>query len=209
MLYTQTVAPATLELLKQLLAIPELNKFALVGGTNLALQLGHRISIDLDLFTNGPFDIVKVKQAIQDNFPDSVRLDEMKQTVWYQINGIKTDIVLHEYRYLQPVQEIDGIRLVSIEDIILMTLGAVSGRGAKKDFWDIAVLLNEYTISEMLDLYQRKYATDDIGLIIRSLLYFEDAELQSDPVSLIDVSWDEVKSKIDVAVKKYVKNKME
>ena len=208
MLYTQTVSTATLELLKQLMDIPELDKFALVGGTNLALQLGHRISIDIDLFTNEQFNLDKVKQAIHDNFPDAIRLDEMRQTVWYQINGVKTDIVLHEYPCLQPIREIEGIRFVSIEDIIPMKLGAVSGRGAKKDFWDIALLLDKYSISEMLEFYQKKYSTDDIGIIVRSLLYFEDAEIQDDPATIINITWEDVRRKIEVAVKKYLKNKV-
>jgi hypothetical protein len=142
MLYTQTVGPATLELLMQIMAIPELNGFALVGGTNLSLRLGHRKSIDLDLFTNEPFNSIKVQQAIHDHFPVSKKLDEMKQTLWYEINGVKTDLILHQYTYLHPIEEQNGIRLLSIDDIIPMKLGAVAGRGAKKDFWDIAELLN-------------------------------------------------------------------
>ena len=206
MLHTQTVQPATLELLKRLLAIPELDGFALVGGTNLALQLGHRLSIDLDLFTNKPFSLASVKDAIHLHFPGAIQLDEMKQTLWYQIDGVKTDIVLHEYPYLQPIQNIADIRLLSMTDIIPMKLGAVSGRGAKKDFWDIAVLLDLFSIEQMLDFYKRKYTSDDLGFIIRSLVYFEDAELQSDPVSLNNVTWPDVKSKIAEAVKRYVKN---
>lgn len=188
------------------MAIPELHAFALAGGTNLALQLGHRISIDLDLFTNEPFHLMKVKQAIHDHFPGAVRLDEMKQTLWYEINDVKTDLILHEYPYIQPVQEIDGVRLISMPDVIAMKLGAVSGRGAKKDFWDIAALLNIYTVNEMLGFYQTKYVSDDIGFIIRSLLYFEDAELQNDPVSLTDITWEEVKTKIKISVADYVNN---
>ena len=128
----------------------------------------------------------------------------MKQTIWYSINGVKTDIVLHEYPYLQPIQEINGIRFLSIPDIIPMKLGAVSGRGAKKDFWDIAELLYLYSIKEMLEFYKQKYVTDDIGFIVRSLVYFDDANLQTDPVSLKDITWDDVKKKIESAVKKYI-----
>ncbi len=204
MLHEETVSPATLELLKQLCAIPELSNFALVGGTNLALRFGHRISIDIDLFANEPFNKEKIRQVIHDTFPDSVLLDEMKQTLWYQVNGVKTDIVLHEYRYLQPVEEIAGIRLVSLPDIIPMKLGAVSGRGAMKDFWDIAELLKHFSIAEMIDFYRGKYVTDDIGLILKSLLYFEDAEIQNDPVSLNSFTWSQVKKDIDLAVKNYV-----
>ncbi len=204
MLHTQTVSPATLGLLKQLMAIPELDKFMLVGGTNLALQLGHRLSVDLDLFTNEPFNLAEVSEAINRSFSDALKLDEMKQTIWYQINGVKTDIVLHQYSYLEPIQVVDSVRLASKADIVAMKLGAASGRGAKKDFWDIAALLDIYTIKEMVDIYQRKYTTDDIGFIVRSLVYFEDAELQNDPVSLNDTTWKQVKNRIETSVKKYL-----
>jgi len=204
MLHTQTVSPATLGLLKQLMVIPELDKFVLVGGTNLALQLGHRLSVDLDLFTNEPFNVAEVSEAINRNFSDALKLDEMKQTIWYQINGVKTDIVLHQYSYLKPIQVIHGVRLASKADIVAMKLGAASGRGAKKDFWDIAAFLDIYTIKEMVDIYQRKYTTDDIGFIVRSLVYFEDAELQNDPVSLNNTTWKQVKDKIETSVKKYL-----
>jgi hypothetical protein len=201
MLQTQTVSTATLELLKQLMAMPELNNFALVGGTNLSLQSGYRLSVDIDLFTNQPFDVLKVKEAISMRFDNAVRLDEMKQTIWYQIRGVKTDFILHEYPYLEPIREIDGIRFLFLPDIIPMKLGAVAGRGAKKDFWDIAGLLSLYTIKEMVGFYKRKYTSDDIGFILRALIYFDDANLQSDPVSLKKTTWDEVKKKIELAVK--------
>jgi predicted nucleotidyltransferase component of viral defense system len=186
------------------MVIPELDKFVLVGGTNLALQLGHRLSVDLDLFTNEPFNVAEVSEAINRNFSDALKLDEMKQTIWYQINGVKTDIVLHQYSYLKPIQVIHGVRLASKADIVAMKLGAASGRGAKKDFWDIAAFLDIYTIKEMVDIYQRKYTTDDIGFIVRSLVYFEDAELQNDPVSLNNTTWKQVKDKIETSVKKYL-----
>lgn len=186
------------------MAIPELSTFALVGGTNLSLQLGYRLSIDIDLFSNQPYNLQIVKEAISKHFNDAIRLDETKQTVWYQIRGVKTDIVLHEYPYLQPVLEIEGIRLLSIPDIIPMKLGAVAGRGAKKDFWDIAELLDRYTVREMIHFYKQKYTSDDIGFVVRSLIYFDDAELQMDPISLNNTKWIDVKKKIETAVKKYI-----
>lgn len=206
MLFTQTVTPATLELLKQLMGIPELDKFALVGGTNLSLQLGHRISIDIDLFSNEPFNATEVKEAIRQHFPTATKLDEMKQSLWYIIDGVKTDIILHQYPYLIPVQETEGVRLLSLSDIIPMKLGAAEGRGAKKDFWDIAELLDHYSLGEMLGFYKCKYSSEDIGYIIRSLIYFEDAEMQSDPISLKNITWQSVKSKIEFAVKEYASN---
>lgn len=124
------------------------------------------------------------------------------------LGGVKTDIILHEYPYLKPVEEIEGVRLLSVSDIIPMKLGAITGRGAKKDFWDIAELLDNYTIKEMLSLYKQKYTTDDIGFVVRSLTYFEDAKLQNEPISLKKVTWKQVKKKITDALKNYISNEI-
>lgn len=124
----------------------------------------------------------------------------------YRINGVKTDFILHQYPCLQPVETVDDVRLSAIDDIIPMKINAVCGRGAKKDFWDIAELLDHYGIDTMLALYRKKYNAAETGFIIRSLIYFEDAESQPDPFSLKQVTWNTVKLKIRTAVKKYVRN---
>ena len=204
MLHKETVAPATLALLVQLMQLPELGAFALVGGTNLSLQFGHRISVDIDLFTHQPFNANIIHNAILGRFGSVVKTDETRQSACYTIEGIKVDVVLHEYKYLQPVAEIEGIRMVAVPDIIPMKLGAVAGRGAKKDFWDVAELLDHFTIEQMLQLYVEKYETNDTGFVLRSLVYFDDAELQSDPVALKNTSWEAVKCKIESAVKEFV-----
>jgi hypothetical protein len=191
------------------MAIPELAQFALVGGTNLSLRLGHRTSVDIDLFANTAFDVRAVTDTISTHFPAAIKMDEMKQSVWYSISNVKLDLILHAYAYLQPIDEVDGIRLVSVPDIIAMKLGAISGRGAKKDFWDIAALLKEYSLKEMLLFYRQKYVSDDIGFIVRSLTYFDDAEPQPDPISLADVTWEGVRNEISKAVKAYIANDIE
>lgn len=205
MLHTQTVAEPTLDLLKRLFAVPELANFALVGGTNLSLRFGHRVSIDLDLFTPEPFDLSAVQQAIHKRFSQAQELSARKQTLLYTIERVKIDILLHEYPYLQPVEVIDGFRLVSFPDVIAMKLGAVVGRGAKKDFWDIHELLKQHTIAEMISFYSKKYPNTDPGQVVRSLVYFEDAEGQEDPYSLRTLTWQQVKKEITGQVRKYVR----
>lgn len=208
MLHTETVAPATLEILTKFMSGPELAGFALVGGTNLSLRYGHRISDDLDLFTNSPFDIEKVERCIVDSYPRAVKTDVARQTLVFSVEGVKVDFILHDYGNLQAVDDIDGIRLLSVPDVVAMKLGAISGRGAKKDFWDVAELLNYYSIAQMIGFYKQKYSSDDIGFVIRSLAYFEDAEMQPDPVSLKDLSWIAVKEKIITAVKAFVADEL-
>lgn len=210
MLQSQTVEQGTLELLKGLMTIPELENFALVGGTNLALRYGHRLSIDLDLFTNEKFDTNIVFDAIVKVFPNTELSSKSENMLFLYINDIKVDIVLLPYPYLEPIEKIDGIRMVSVSDIIAMKLHAVSIRGVKKDFWDIAELLNYYTISDMLQFFKAKYSKQDIWHIIRSMVYFEDAEQQTkDPDPLKKVTWKQVKKKMETAVTQYVKEQKE
>ena len=205
MLHKKTVEQRTLELLNGLMSMSELKKFALVGGTNLALRYGHRLSIDLDLFTNIKFNPVEVYESIIVKFPNTELSGKSENMLFLYINDIKVDIVLLPYPYLEPVEEIENIRMVSVPDIIAMKLHAVSTRGVKKDFWDIAELLNHYNLKEMVDFFKAKYSKEDIWHILRSMVYFEDAENQiKDPESLKKVKWKDVKTKVKLAVKNYV-----
>lgn len=201
MLHKTTVAPATLRLLWQLMDIPELSAFVLVGGTNLSLRFGHRISVDLDLFTNTPFEREEIIQKIVKSMPQTILLDQRKQSIWLTIDGVKVDIILHEYPYIKGEELIENIRFLAVEDVIPMKLEAMATRGVKKDFWDIAELLNHFTLSQMLVFYQQKYPHSDIGHIILAMTYFTDAETElNDPQDLKGITWAQVKRKIQNTV---------
>ncbi|WP_240625398.1 nucleotidyl transferase AbiEii/AbiGii toxin family protein [Spirosoma pollinicola] len=204
MLHPSTVEPATLELLKRLMQQPILKSFALAGGTSLALQFGHRLSVDLDLFTNQSFSEQELFDELLLNFPTTIKTDEARNTLSLFIEGVKVDLLAHRYPLISPFIEEAGIRFWSIEDVIAMKLGAVSGRGAKKDFWDITELLNHFSLQQMLQFFTTKYANSDPGYVVRSLTYFEDADSQLDPITLNDIGWPEVKQRILQAVKELV-----
>ncbi len=113
------------------------------------------------------------------------------------------DIVLHRYPYLQPIETVEGIRLASVPDIIGMKLNAITRRSTKKDFFDIAELLDHYSLRDMLQFFTDKYAAADIGFVVRSLTYFEGAENSKDPILLKEVNWQQVKQKIQQAVQDF------
>jgi len=136
LLQTRTVEPRTLALLKQLMSIPQVSPFYLVGGTALALQLGHRISIDLDLFTTESFDKVDLIETIIDNFEVTIESEGKNMLITY-INEIKVDFVKMSYPILFPTLHIEGVRMLDIQDIAPMKLKAIVQRGSKKDFFDI------------------------------------------------------------------------
>ena len=208
-LHTNTVQSGTLALLFKLMEIPELSEFLLVGGTNLSLRYGHRISVDLDLFTNRPFDREEVYIGIAKQLPHTLLLDQRKQTIWLIIEDVKVDIILHEYPYIKGLEEINGIRLLAVEDIIPMKLEAMATRGAKKDFWDIAELINHFSLTQMLDFYQQKYPNSDPGHILLAMTYFADADLEKiDPQSLSGITWPQVKQTMRATVEAYVKGNL-
>lgn len=207
-LFKNTVQPGTWDLLTGLMTLPALEAFALVGGTNLSLKLGHRMSVDIDLFTNAAFDRIKVYESIREKYPGVVKLGEREQTLWLTINGVKSDFILHQYPYLQAVEAIEGVRFLSYQDIIPMKLEAMATRGVKKDFWDLAYLLNHFSLEQMLDYYAKKYTQSDVGHIILSLTYFEDAEKQRlNPRDLNGLTWNDVKEKIRKAVSEFIRSR--
>lgn len=206
MLHTEAVTGATLELLKNLMQVPELKQFGLVGGTNLALRFGHRLSIDLDLFTNEPFNSEAVYNSLEGKFPNILQASQSDTMLFLYINDVKIDMVLLPYPYLKPSDEIDDIRFVSVEDIAAMKLSAIARRGVKKDFWDIAELLDVFTLQEMINFYKAKYSSRDILHLIRSLVYFTDAEANKDPDPLKEMTWTQVKSKVQKAVDKFIRD---
>lgn len=190
------------------MAIPELNQFGLVGGTNLSLRYGHRLSIDLDLFTNVSFDTEKTYNLLESKFQNILQASQSETMLFFYINDVKIDMVLLPYPYLNPVEEIEGIRLVSPEDIAAMKLSAIARRGVKKDFWDIAELLEVFSLDEMLGFYKAKYSSRDIFHLLRSLVYFDDAETQRDPDPQKKVTWNQVKNKVNKAVERYIDDRI-
>lgn len=203
MLHYEAVDIPTLELLKQLQSIDLFQQLRLVGGTALALQKGHRKSIDLDLFGSIDVDVLEINNALS-QLGNITQIRNSKNIHIYIINGIKVDIVNYTYPWLNEVLEIDGIRLAGYEDIAAMKLAAISGRGTKKDFVDIYYLLNLMSLSEMVKLYQKKFADGSIFMVLKSFIYFEDAEKDVMPDMIKELSWLEVKEEIIEAHTNYI-----
>jgi len=130
--------------------IPELRNFSLVGGTALSLCYGHRKSIDLDLFSNKPFDNPAIIATLEKFFKKSFvnRTTNPRFGIFGFIDEVKINIIRHPHPLIRPELNIDGIRMFSTEDIIAMKVQAILGRGKRKDFWDVAELLNHYSISD-------------------------------------------------------------
>lgn len=203
MLYKQSVKPELLGLIENLMKIEAFKNFNLVGGTSLALQIGHRISVDIDLFGNSEIDELEFNEELSRLGTIQI-LKKSKNIIIYSINGIKTDFVNYQYPLLENVKTIDSIRLVSQKDIAAMKLNAISGRGSRKDFIDLYFLLKQYSLTELLSFYNEKYADGSVFLVLKSLNYFDDAESEEFPQMIETVNWEKVKNKIISESKKII-----
>jgi hypothetical protein len=208
MLREETVEPATLGLLKNLVALPELRSFRLVGGTALSLLYGHKKSIDLDLFTDKPLEKDILIPVLEDNFGNITIVNDRSKSIFQcVIQNIKVDFVSVRDPFLNPIQTVDQIPFADIKDLIALKLNAVKGRGVKKDFWDIARLLKEYAFSDLFQFYHDRYNYDDTFAVIRSVAYFTDAEDTIEPECLDGMTWERVKAVITQALKDYYNKK--
>ena len=184
MLHTETVARSTLELLKMLESESVMSNFNLAGGTSLALYLGQRISVDLDLFTPESFDAGKLEIFLRDKY--GFRTDFMeKNTLKGTIDGVKIDCITHSYGYLEKPYTESDIRLYSMEDIVAMKLSAIADNGSRlKDFIDIAFLSTRFPFNSMLRLYERKFPGSNLIRPFKAITYFDDIDFEEDIVML-------------------------
>ena len=179
---------------------PALCELRLVGGTALALQYGHRSSIDLDLFGKIDVDAYELQEILSKHGMLRVE-NETKIIHQYIIDNIKVDVVNYPFEWITPMIEDEGVRLASPMDIAAMKVNAIEGRGTKKDFIDMYMLLQHYSLEEILGFYQQKYPNHSVFRALRSLTYFEDAEDQFMPRMFVDTTWEEMKQFIIHRVK--------
>jgi len=167
--------------------VPQLAGFDLVGGTALSLLYGHRLSIDLDLFSPLPFENEDVASGHQSEFGEVFNWDKRpsKFGIFCFIADVKVDIVRNPHPLIGQRQEIEEIRIFSIQDLMAMKIQAILGRGQKKEFWNIAELLLHFEVADFVDAHLRKYPSQQLLISIpQAMTYFSDAEETADPVSL-------------------------
>lgn len=203
MLQTQTIQPKLLELLTKIMSSEVFRGFNLVGGTSLALQIGHRFSIDIDMFGNCEVDEYEFIEELS-KFGKPTILKKSKNIIIVSIDGIKVDFVNYKYPLLEDIKTIENIRLVSDKDIVAMKLNAIAGRGSRKDFIDLYFLLKKYSLNEMLDFYKQKYIDGSEFMVIKSLNYFEDADSEEMPIMFEKISWNEIKIEISRLAKNLI-----
>lgn len=198
MFHLSTVKEETYQLLQEIFSVEVIHQqFALAGGTSLALQIGHRHSIDLDIFSPISFDTREVEIALSSvpNFNFQL-VNKSKQMLFAYINRVKCDFIVEPAKLIKPFIEKDGIKYFSIEDIAAMKMHTICGRGKKKDFFDIYALIELYGWSKMLEWFEAKYDSSQLFFLWRSISYFNDADedVDIDGYEPFTKSWEEVKT---------------
>jgi predicted nucleotidyltransferase component of viral defense system len=183
------------------------DNFYLAGGTALAIQLGHRMSIDLDWFCQEGFNGQNIKFELAKIGKFSISSEE-EGTIHGQLDGVKITFLRYRYGQLYPIINFEGVNLADERDIAAMKIDAVSSRGSKKDFIDLYFLLEKYSLAELVGFFEHKFS--DISYnklhILKSLTYFEEAEDEPMPVMLKDMAWRDVKELMEKKVMEYMEN---
>jgi hypothetical protein len=196
-LHWETITPAMRQVLNTFGSSPIGGKFYLAGGTALALQLGHRLSVDLDFFSPTE-DISMSAEILQKSL--SAFSPQVADTAWGNLvlvaNGVRVGFYGYGYELLEPLLQIETIRLASITDIALMKMDALLARASRKDFHDLYAICQKIPLRELLDLAPRKYPSlrDFEAQVVRHMVYFERAEQETPVPLLTDFSWETVKT---------------
>ena len=179
MLQKQTVKKELLELLTKLQAEPELQSCRLVGGTSLALQLAHRKSTDINLFTVEPFDFDTTFSLLVNNYGLKATRTNQHTIIGF-INGIKVDVIHHPFKWLNPPIIEGDFRLASINDVAAMKMHAITNSGQRpKDYLDLAFLSSRISYNRIKELALEKYPAYDPIMFDKAIIYFDDIDRDS------------------------------
>ena len=186
---------------------PIATPFYLAGGTALALLLGHRISIDLDFFSENAFSVSSL--VLQLNTLGNLKIEDQSENTFNgSLDGVKISFFYYPYPLLFPTKKYNNVALADERDIVAMKIQAISDRGSKKDFVDLFVLLKKYSLNDILKFFNKKYEKFNYNRlhILKSLSYFYDADTNAELVYIHPISWIEVKKFIENVVDQYLKS---
>jgi Nucleotidyl transferase AbiEii toxin, Type IV TA system len=201
-LYWNTVNDLLKKTLVTAMSSATLSSFRLVGGTSLSLQLGHRISVDIDLFTDAPYDSIDfnaIDSFFRSTFPYvSTNPGQVGMGTSYFLGASERDTIKIDLYYtdpfIRPGLNIENIRLANVEDIIAMKMDVISRGGRKKDFWDLHELVDDYDIPTMIKFHKERYPySHDENLLKAKLIDFSLADSDFEPTCLKGKHWELIK----------------
>ena len=182
-------------------------RFYLAGGTALAIALKHRESIDLDWFSQADFSNQEIKAQLSQLGVFQV-IGESEGTVNGLLDNVRVSFLRYQYKLLFPLVAIAKVKLADERDIAAMKIDAISSRGSKKDFIDIFFLLKKYSLAEMIGFFEKKYSRINYNKLhlLKSLVYFADADNEPMPVMIRIIDWEKVKRDIQIKVNAWLKS---
>lgn len=175
--------------------IPEIKQFYLAGGTALALQIGHRYSVDLDFFSVKKFSTARLLRNLQ-SAPACIKQSISKGTLYVLLNGVSCSFIAYPYPLIdEPVSSPWGIQLASVKDIGAMKINAIGGRGYRRDFVDLYCLTQIRPLPFIWEDFKKRYSGTGLSLshVKKSLVYFSDAEKDPLPNMIKRVSWKKIR----------------
>ncbi len=182
-MHTECLTPQAMKTLKKLKGIIRDHDFVLAGGTAVALYLGHRISVDLDFFTERRFSTEKIFHAMKHQGLGPATLQEEEGTLTVTIDGVKVSLFSYPYPFLEKKAYLQGIPVAGIIDIASMKVLAITQRGAKRDFVDLYFMLQDVPFSKVAANIFKRFGADRINpaVIGKALVYFVDADIDPEP----------------------------
>ena len=207
MLHYETIHPDTLELLRKIQSLEMFANTRLVGGTALALQMGHRKSVDLDFFGKIEASLEEIAAELL-TIADARPLSSTRSMRFLIVNGVKVDIVNYPYGWIEEPVKKDNLILAGIKDISAMKLSAITNRGTKKDFIDLHFLLKMFPFEDLIGFYLQKYSGAQLFTVLKSLTYFEDAQDDPMPMMIEPINWQDVKAATLSTVNKYISHNL-
>jgi hypothetical protein len=203
-MFTKVLYRNTQEILDRLSRLKLPPRTYLAGGTGLALQLGHRISVDLDFFTPSKFDPERLAEELKVLINLQVE-QSSRGTILGSIGSVRFSLFRYDYPVLFPFKMFCGISVADLKDIAPMKMATLPGRGKKRDFVDMYFLCRRFSLKKILALYRRKYRAGEVNNLIhlqKSLVYFPDAEADPMPRMLRPIVWEEIKRYFEKEVQK-------
>jgi predicted nucleotidyltransferase component of viral defense system len=199
--HTEVMTAEAADLLGDLGTRDYMRAFYLAGGTALALHLGHRKSVDLDFFSDQAVDEDSLLAKVQD-LPEFSLIAKEPQTLHCHIHRVKVSFIGHPYPLLVPATLLSGVSVADPVDIACMKVSAIASRGTKRDFIDLYEIAKREGLGTLLVHFQRKFAQANFNLlhVLKSLVYFADAEKDPTPDMLTPFSWEQVKEYFRVTV---------
>lgn len=205
MIYFNTVSESLLRLVKNISDDLSFQNFRLGGGTALALQIGHRKSLDADFIAEDSFDKEEITAVIENAFADVKDIHRGEHGIFCKINDIKVDFLTWKRPFIRNAVKEGSLRMLHVEEIAAMKVFAITRRGEKKDYVDIAELLWQYSLEQLMEFYSERHPENDIATAARFLVSYTDIENQPMPDVLHGMSWEDCKAVLQESVKSYLK----